>query len=309
MKIHFFTLKFIFQFILFSVFVFSFLFFFYRPQYINIFKNEQRIKLDTIKHNIEIKINTIKSDLSIITASIKDDYTEQQILDYLNRIIKLNDSFINIYYCNLLPIKSGGMFINVPKPVPPDFDQTTREWFNTAVKTNEVYISHPYIDVVTKKLAVAFAKAAYNNKNELKGVLGIDFSNMDKVFIDDITNLNYNVNITTESGHYIVHSDNDYILNDKHNLFNSDLMNGIDKDEINFEGNIFILNDGWIYLSRIINADWILIAYGDLNDFKEKFRTFLLPICIIIILMLILQIILFIYFILPLYYCSNKTIS
>ena len=309
MKTHLFTFRFISPFILFSAIIFTSIFFIYKYQYFKIFKEEQKIILDHIKYNIEIKINTIKSDLSVITAGIKDNYTEEEIKEYLSRIIKLNDSFINIYYCNLIPIKLGGMFINVPKPVPENFDQTTREWFNSAINTNGVYISDPYIDIVTKKLAVAFAKASYDEKNQLKGALGIDFSNMENIFMYDIKNSNYNLNIATKDGCYIVHNNSNYVLNEKYNLFDSEILKTLDKNKIDYSGNILISNKNWLYLNEISNANWILAAYGNLNILKNKFYKFLLPILIIIILSLIIEILLFKYVIMPLFYTANKLIS
>ena len=302
------ALEFIVPFSIFAIIVLISIFFIYRPKYLNSFLSDEKISLDNIKYNIETQINSLKYNLSLIDAGIKYDDTETEITDYLNRVINLNSSFINVYYCNLLPIKSGGMFVNVPEPVPYDFDQTTREWFRVALVTNDSYISDPYVDVVSGKLAVAFAKASHDINGKIKGVIGIDFANMDGMFKDQIKNLEGTLNITTDKGYYIVHENKDYILNEKYNLFNSSIFSNLSKDNIDYSGKIIILDHNWMYLSKVDNANWLIAVHGNTKAFEDSFFKFMLMMFLVIFIFLVLEVLLVIRVVFPLSYSLNQAV-
>ena len=59
---------------------------------------------------------------------------------------------MNIYFGNTIPYPTGGIFINSLEPFPLDYDQTSRDWYKSAVGNNKnIYITDPYVDFVTKK--------------------------------------------------------------------------------------------------------------------------------------------------------------
>ncbi|MCX2683794.1 cache domain-containing protein, partial [Campylobacter sp. MIT 21-1685] len=54
-----------------------------------------------------------------------------------------------------------------------NYDSRTRDWYNSALKTKEVYISPIYTDSATKELVFTFSKAFYKD-GKLIGVIAVD---------------------------------------------------------------------------------------------------------------------------------------
>ncbi|EOW2705313.1 methyl-accepting chemotaxis protein [Campylobacter jejuni] len=54
-----------------------------------------------------------------------------------------------------------------------NYDARTREWYQKAKESNEIYATPPYIDAVTKEFIITYSKAIYKDGNFI-GVLGID---------------------------------------------------------------------------------------------------------------------------------------
>ncbi|MCB2299691.1 methyl-accepting chemotaxis protein [Clostridium tagluense] len=65
-----------------------------------------------------------------------------------------------------------------PKPNPPlpsTYDPTSRSWYNDAISNEGKVIStNPYVDAVTKKYVMTFAKTVKDKQTKLVGVIGID---------------------------------------------------------------------------------------------------------------------------------------
>ncbi|RKO64580.1 methyl-accepting chemotaxis protein, partial [Campylobacter sp. P255] len=54
-----------------------------------------------------------------------------------------------------------------------NYDTRTRSWFIEAKKTNDVFITSPYVDKATNQYVITYTKAVYKNNNFI-GVIGID---------------------------------------------------------------------------------------------------------------------------------------
>lgn len=120
--------------------------------------------------------STIASDpdvTNVITQSTEE--TERMYLKLQNYCEQYQE-FIGVY----VGTKNGDMFmrpVESEKQLPADFDPRTRPWYKDAVaKPNEVIITDPYIDVVTKDTLVTVSKAVKNSKGEIVGAVGIDLS-------------------------------------------------------------------------------------------------------------------------------------
>jgi methyl-accepting chemotaxis protein len=68
------------------------------------------------------------------------------------------------------------LFIYPEANLPADFDPTTRQWYQDAVKAGEMILTKPYIDTATGKITITIAKPVNSSKGEFTGVVGVDIS-------------------------------------------------------------------------------------------------------------------------------------
>lgn len=128
----------------------------------------------------------------------------------LENFLNAHDDVANVYMAS-----ENGRFIMAPNAeIEEGFDATQREWYKEAINNpKEVVVSQPYIDVVSKKIMVAYSKAVFNDKGELQGVIAID-KNLEKLSdtVKKIDNMNsaYST-IFTPNGTIIADEDSNMI--------------------------------------------------------------------------------------------------
>ena len=203
----------------------------------------------------------------------------------MSNVYNKRQEFFDILYGSTVPFSEGGLFLSVTHKYPTNYDQTSRVWYKSALSTNGIYITDPYIDFNTQKLLITFSKAVYTN-GRLKGVIGIDFSSVSNVRTEGNIDKN-NIFLITSDGLYIKHSNSDYVLKEGVTIFNTDkTFEGAEEYVNNISSPIKIKNNNWYSIRKIPNTKMALAVKGSLDDYKSIFKkTFFIFLLILIFLL------------------------
>ncbi len=138
----------------------------------------------------------------------------------------------------------------------PDYDPTQRGWYIGAMKTNDFYISEPYIDAQTKDMVVTISKA-FKTIDGKEGVISTDIK------IDYLVNLILNVDVGQDSYAFLIDHNGNLLthLNDE--------FKPIDGNYINIDN----LLDG--NLLKLIEEDSLKMRDRKLKDYDGTNRFFL----------------------------------
>ena len=205
-------LKFLIPYIISVFFICFTVFIIYIPEYKNRFLKAEEANAVKYSALLDNTISTLYSEIDIFTSYIEVETNMQQLFVVFQKVLNNQKSLLNIYYGNDIPYKDGGIFIHSSGDFSPDFDQTSRPWYKTAIsKPNEITISDPYIDYVSGNLVVTFSKAMYVD-GKLRGVFGVD------VEVNDIINeikksSSSTINIIDTNGRYLDIKSSDNLFN------------------------------------------------------------------------------------------------
>lgn len=194
------------------------------------------VNLYSLSRNIINANNSIiNGNINLIKEALANDYKNSYMnLEYLAEdanakgfkdskndeakwLQKSLENFLNAHddVANVYMASENGKFIMAPNAeIEEGFDATQRDWYKEAINNpKEVVVSQPYIDVVSKKIMVAYSKAVFNDKGELQGVIAID-KNLEKLSdtVKKIDNMNsaYST-IFTPNGTIIADEDSNII--------------------------------------------------------------------------------------------------
>ena len=188
--------KFIAPIIIFLLLLFVAILIIYKPLYRGRFLNERYLKLLEAKTRTESYVEELKNTIYVMGAYLESNPSLVEVGNFLTNVQKLDSGYLNLYFGD-----------------PTTYDQTSRDWYRAAVATNDIMISNPYIDYVSKNLTVTFSKAVYTN-NSLKGVCAVDFDNINGIAESLKKNYKEEVYIVSENGIFMTHTNDNYILNE-----------------------------------------------------------------------------------------------
>ncbi len=150
--------------------------------------------------------------------------------------------------------------------LPPNYDPTSRPWYQQAAKENKTRLTEPYVDAGTGKLTMTFASPVTIN-NVLAGVVGCDIV-LDSV-VKDILNIKlagngYGILISKE-GKILVHKDKEHL---QKNI--TELSPELTQEKISRFINSKIANSiqvnkrsKYIYINPVENSDMTLLLISD----------------------------------------------
>ena len=285
--------KFLFPFSAFLLVVYIGLIVIYEPVYKKVFINEKMNLINNIRTDIYNWLLYFDSKIEIIRSYNTSHISKEDMLNAFGEILK-DKGMVDLYFANDIPYKDGGSFINLlESSLPPDYDQTTREWYQGALKTTNFYICAPYIAATTGKVVVTFAKAVYTN-NALKGIIGMDISlkNLDVIADKYSSKSGITMNVVTDKGVYLNHKDPQYLLNENNTLVSNPLFANHMNDLLN--NNIFynLGKKDWIMSTHIPYVTWICTVYGDTSQLNKSIMSFRLMSLVVILLLILLETIL-----------------
>ena len=278
-------LKLIIPYSLFIIITSAIIFVLFTRAYKSDYLDQISINIDKIGYYIQRDIDNVNLVLNMLDSYAVADLTPYEMGLSMSNVYNKRQEFFDILYGSTVPFSEGGLFLSVTHKYPTNYDQTSRVWYKSALSTNGIYITDPYIDFNIQKLLITFSKAVYTN-GRLKGVIGIDFSSVSNVRTEGNIDKN-NIFLITFDGLYIKHSNSDYVLKEGVTIFNTDkTFEGAEEYVNNISSPIKIKNNNWYSIRKIPNTKMALAVKGSLDDYKSIFKkTFFIFLLILIFLL------------------------
>ena len=117
----------------------------YIPQYKTRFINSNKYNITDISSKLENNIESIYGRINIFCSYVEKETDHNKLLEVFANVLKNEEDLMNIFYAGTIPYKDGGIVLNTLGQLPSDYDQTTKEWYKTALASQEIVISEPYI--------------------------------------------------------------------------------------------------------------------------------------------------------------------
>lgn len=109
--------------------------------------------------------------LEITAATVKSAVGDGEIPVPMLAGYKAADKELSDFYVGML---DGKMIDGSGWTPPSDYDPRTRSWFKDVQAQNKLVFTDPYLDMVTKKMAVSVAMPLTNSTGQLRGVMAED---------------------------------------------------------------------------------------------------------------------------------------
>ena len=187
--------------------------------------------------------------------------------------------FSDTYFFENRAYTKGGKVITSSGWTPPaDYDQFTRAWFTTALATDAVILTEPYIDSITGKLVVTVAQRVPAADGSIMGVVGAD------MFITRVGEIvastrkisaNGKTDLVDMKGLYLTNDDVTKIL--KASPFDAGAAASL-KTDILSKDTTFVIDRGtgyYVASERIPEMNAVLVTYGPLGDIYGDLYGFL----------------------------------
>jgi methyl-accepting chemotaxis protein len=235
--------------------------------------------------------STIASDPDVSNITNQSNEDTERMYSNLQNYFEQYEEFIAVY----VGTKNGDMFmrpVESEKQLSKDFDPRTRPWYKDAVaKPNEVIITDPYIDVVTKDTIVAISKAVKNSKGEIVGAVGIDLS-MSKIseMLKKDLGFKETLFVINNKGVIIFHPDSKRI--------GLDISNESYFKNLKGQTNVSYVKDGSVFYTctKLNGIDWTLITEVNVKNLFGEVRSITNVNLFIVIIVAVLAILLGIFF-------------
>ena len=273
-----------------------------RDKEINI-KKSREILGQEINNELRLHSQIISSASEIL--SIKK-WSEKEIEDYFQKLVKANPTFRTIYYGD-----TNNKLINSSNWTPPeDYKLSQRGWYTKALEEEKMIYSEAYVDSITNRVIISISKPVYNINNEIQGVVSGD------IFIEDIIKLVKNIKSENMGYSFLMDGAGNILAHPKY-TYNHDLSlrnieeiasnileemknKGVGEKQLNLDG-----KEGYLSYQPIDETDWIIGSFACFDEYnKNKSHIWKMFFIILLIIMTIFGVFLFIQnkqFIKPLY--------
>ena len=263
-------------------------------------KSLEELAESTINYlNADIRTQLAGSiDLAVYAATNAGYMDRKQNEEYFERMLKKNPTGFEMYYGTALSRFAGGFFATAtdwnPYADNPEWDQIKRPWFTFAMQNpGKPGITEPYIDASTGKLCISIVQTVHDDRNAVKGVVGVD------MFLTDLTEL-INARKITEDGRsflvdknglYITHTDHKFVM--ERSIFQ-------DLDAIEFSKERILQNKTTVIFGKneyvastpVSGTEWFLISTGALTSLdRNSLASVLIVIGVFILLAIVISLI------------------
>lgn len=294
--------KFLLPYAIFLAFIYVSVTFLYTPKYRDEFIVE--LQAETISLNAEVSkwISSLDGYINSSIAYISTSSNYAAMRDYFKSIANNNHEILDIYFGSAMSYKDGGVFIDTLGDLPPDYDQTKREWYVKAIAKKGIVITNPYKDVATGVTVITISSSVYKNNGELFGVVAMDMSidNISNMMNSKISNgMNFCI-IDKDSGFYVTNPNADLIMNEKHSLYS---ISEISKLKNDIKSKDFVVNVGkknWHILQTVNNTNWLIAGYGENTSLAKKLTLLMIILIVVISVLMLMQVILVVLIVSPL---------
>ncbi|MEI0487943.1 methyl-accepting chemotaxis protein [Brachyspira pulli] len=300
-------LKLIIPFAVFLLVAYIIMYFAYKKVYTNEFIKNTLVEMDNTELVLSIEMEKVYDVMYTLRGYFEaNDNTFTSIRKTLESILKSNKNIYDILYGNEIPYRDGGLFVNGISPYPDTYDQTSRLWYKGALTKNGIFITEPYVDANTGGICITLALAVYTN-NSLKGVIGIDFLEMNNISKKVISE--NQVNIMTSAGLYMSHQNKDYIFNDNYNVYNEPLFKDAKSIEDPNKAVMQIVGNEWYTIKPLRDTPYKIVIRGNMNAINNRIRNIMLAYLLVIIILIAIQTSLAFFVVIPISQMLDKAMN
>ena len=246
----------------------------------------------SINSYLQSKIDIIEA-LANEIAPLELSINNQNIVDKL-RLGNSSGKFAGVY----IGIEENGNFLQFDgtyrEPQKDNYDSRARPWYKQVVETNKSQISEPYIDFSTQKLVISVSSPIIKN-NKIIGVVGSD------IFLDTVVNTILNINLHEEGFAYLIDEEGKTIIHKDEKQLNT--QNKI-YEQIKTQNSLHFAEayeenePQLITYSTIPVTNWKLVLQLNKDTISKKINADLIKeIFLYVVLLIIIQIILFLFLI------------
>ncbi|RXJ83469.1 methyl-accepting chemotaxis protein [Arcobacter cloacae] len=246
----------------------------------------------SINSYLQSKIDIIEA-LANEIAPLELSINNQNIIDKL-RLGNSSGKFAGVY----IGIEENGNFLQFDgtyrEPQKDNYDSRARPWYKQVVETNKSQISEPYIDFSTQKLVISVSSPIIKN-NKIIGVVGSD------IFLDTVVNTILNINLHEEGFAYLIDEEGKTIIHKDEKQLNT--QNKIyeqikTQNSLHFAEAYEETKPQLIAYSTIPVTNWKLVLQLNKDTISKKINADLIKeIFLYVVLLIIIQIILFLFLI------------
>ena len=300
-------LKLIIPFAVFLLVAYIIMYFAYKKVYTNEFIKNTLVEMDNTELVLSIEMEKVYDVMYTLRGYFEaNDNTFTSIRKTLESILKSNKNIYDILYGNEIPYRDGGLFVNGISPYPDTYDQTSRLWYKGALTKNGIFITEPYVDANTGGICITLALAVYTN-NSLKGVIGIDFLEMNNISKKVISE--NQVNIMTSAGLYMSHQNKDYIFNNNYNVYNEPLFKDAKSIEDPNKAVMQIVGNEWYTIKPLRDTPYKIVIRGNMNAINNRIRNIMLAYLLVIIILIAIQTSLAFFVVIPISQMLDKAMN
>ena len=283
------------------------IYFAYKKIYTDEFIKNTLIEMDNTELVVEIEMEKIYTLMYTLRGYFQaNDPIFANVRRTLEDVLKSNKNIYDILYGNEIPYNTGGLFVNAINPYPDTYDQTSRPWYKGALSKEGIFITEPYVDANSGAIAITLSLAVYTN-NSLKGVIGIDFLEMNTILEKVITDKQ--VNLITSEGLYMSHQNKDYIFNDKYNIYQEALFKDAKSLEDPNKAIINIVKNEWYSIKNLKGTPYKLLIRGTMDAINNRILRMLLISLVMMIILLIIQTSLALFVVIPISQMLDKAMN
>lgn len=299
--------KLIIPFAVFLLVAYIIMYFAYKKVYTNEFIKNTLIEMDNTELVLSVEMEKIYDVMYTLRGYFEaNENSFTSIRKTLESILKSNKNIYDILYGNEIPYRDGGLFVNGISPYPDTYDQTSRLWYKGALTKNGIFITEPYVDANTGGICITLALAVYTN-NSLKGVIGIDFLEMNNISKKVISE--NQVNIMTSAGLYMSHQNKDYIFNDNHNIYQEPLFKDAKSLEDPNKAVMRIVGNEWYTIKPLRDTPYKIVIRGNMNAINNRIRNIMLAYLLVIIILISIQTALAFFVVIPISKMLDKAMN
>lgn len=299
--------KLIIPFAVFLLVAYIIMYFAYKKVYTNEFIKNTLVEMDNTELVLSVEMEKIYDVIYTLRGYFEaNENSFTSIRKTLESILKSNKNIYDILYGNEIPYRDGGLFVNGISPYPDTYDQTSRLWYKGALTKNGIFITEPYVDANTGGICITLALAVYTN-NSLKGVIGIDFLEMNNISKKVISE--NQVNIMTSAGLYMSHQNKDYIFNDNYNVYQEPLFKDAKSIEDPNKAVMQIVGNEWYTIKPLRDTPYKIVIRGNMNAINNRIRNIMLAYLLVIIILIAIQTSLAFFVVIPISKMLDKAMN
>ncbi len=223
------------------------------------------------------------------------EYEDMEIPDmteYIKHTAGRNDAYPAGLYVALL----DGSLYHASFVPGPDFDATSKSWYQDGLKSEEFILGDVYFDEDSQSYVVGASGVLKDGSGAVRGVAAAD------VYLDSISRIVSEVQIEDTGGIFLVDTRTDTIIGHKDPAITGQSLSGMDEGMYAYAGRqisegktgLSLYENIYIQVEQVPGSDWIAVAYvsqGEVLLELQQLTVSMLLVAVLAVLLLILLVI------------------